>query len=214
MITKHYFPTRIFIDMLDAETASRLNTALLKLVREDRQNDPRGLRRSSYAELGGWHSQAMLHKNPAYADLLAYVHRCGELISESSGYDPRYSLQVDTMWSIINPHGATNMAHIHPGSLWSGVYYIQAPKGCGNISFTDPRTANVMSAAIYNPDKPRIQETKTKITLTPEPGKIVIFPSWLYHAVAPNIAQGKDEEADRVIISFNINQRFIENNKV
>jgi uncharacterized protein (TIGR02466 family) len=206
-ITNH-FPTRIFTDKLEPDVASGLNKTLLDLVRADRMNDPGGLSRSNHRGQGGWHSQTKLHQDPAYAELLDHIHRCGAYISEISGYDPRYALQVTTMWSIINAPGASNLAHIHPGSLWSGVYYIQAPQNCGRIAFTDPRTANVMDAPVYNSDKLRPSDTKTKIFVNPEPGKILIFPGWLYHAVDPNMAIETGPDAERVIISFNFVQQY------
>ena len=35
---------------------------------------------------------------------------------------------------------------------------------------------------------------------------MLIFPSWLYHSVAPNMAQAAGPESDRVIVSFNMEQ--------
>ena len=72
------------------------------------------------------------------------------------------------MWSIINPPGSANRAHIHPGCTWSGVYYIQAPEGCGNIEFIDPRTENLMHQPRYVPNKKRPKHCWTKVNLTPE----------------------------------------------
>ena len=101
------------------------------------------------------------------------------------------------MWSIINPPGSANRAHIHPGCTWSGVYYIQTPAGCGNIEFIDPRTENLMQQPRYVPNKKRPKHCWTKANITPKPGRMLIFPSWLYHAVAPNLSEeiGRDEPA-------------------
>ena len=43
------------------------------------------------------------------------------------------------MWANINMRYSHNRNHVHPGALWSGVYYIQTPKDSGRIWFTDPR---------------------------------------------------------------------------
>ena len=51
------------------------------------------------------------------------------------------------MWSIINVPGSFNRSHIHPDCLWSGVYYVQAPEGAGQIEFTEPRTQNMVRTA-------------------------------------------------------------------
>ena len=48
------------------------------------------------------------------------------------------------MWSNINPPGGMNRAHQHPNSLWSGVYYIKAPKNSGHLKIDDPRSSAAM----------------------------------------------------------------------
>ena len=35
---------------------------------------------------------------------------------------------------------------------------------------------------------------------------MIIFPSWLYHAVDTNTSKAEGEDAYRVIVSFNLNQ--------
>jgi uncharacterized protein (TIGR02466 family) len=183
MIVKNFFPTTIFSDSLAPDRAAALNSRLLELIRGERDRDPKGTPKSTYRQLGSWHSHTKLHKEPEYAEILEIIQGYAAFISQTKGYDPQHVLKVTTMWSIINPPGGSNMAHVHPGGLWSGVYYIQAPENCGRISFIDPRTANVMQAPVYDADRPRESDTKTKVFITPEAGKIVIFPSWLYHAV-------------------------------
>jgi uncharacterized protein (TIGR02466 family) len=208
MIVKNYFPTRIFTDTLVPEQAASLNARLLDLIRAERGRDPAGTPKSTYRELGSWHSHTHLHKEPEYAEILEFIQKSAAFVSDTNGYDPRYMLKVTTMWSIINPPGGSNMSHVHPGCVWSGVYYLQAPEKSGNISFIDPRTPNVMQDVRYDEKQPRKVENKTKISIMPEAGKIVIFPSWLYHGVAPNMSDKTGIDAERVIISFNLSQRL------
>ena len=42
--------------------------------------------------------------------------------------------------------------------------------------------------------------------LEPTPGRMVIFPAWLYHAVDTNMSKEQGRAADRIILSFNVNQ--------
>ena len=110
------------------------------------------------------------------------------------------------MWSIINPPGSSNRAHVHPGCLWSGVYYIQAPEGAGNIEFIEPRTPHLMNQPKYQPKSKRGKENWTKVRFEPTAGRMLVFPSWLYHAVDPNVAKEAGRKAHRIIVSFNLNQ--------
>ena len=88
----------------------------------------------------------------------------------------------------------------------SGVYYVQAPRNSGRIEFIDPRTQNLMSPVKYIPDTKRPQICWTKVQYEPVAGRMLIFPSWLYHSVRPNRSKAKGKDADRIIVSFNLSQ--------
>jgi uncharacterized protein (TIGR02466 family) len=49
------------------------------------------------------------------------------------------------MWANINPPGGFNRAHIHPNSLWSGVYYVKTPKNCGHLKVRRPKICSMIS---------------------------------------------------------------------
>ena len=61
------------------------------------------------------------------------------------------------MWANINPPGGYNAPHIHPNSLFSGVYYIKAPKNSGNLVCNDPRPG----VQLNMPARKRRSTTKT-----------------------------------------------------
>lgn len=199
-----YFPTLIF--RFDVPDAPALNDRLLSLIHAEREKDQRGIEKSNYRQLGGWHSRDDLHKAPAYGEFIGVVDAACGSISRELGYHRSYSLRMGTMWSIINPPGASNLAHIHPGCLWSGVYYVQAPENSGQIVFTDPRTENVMRKPRYIPKQSAPKHCWTKVNFTPAPGMMLVFPSWLYHSVKPNLSREEEGQCDRIIISFNLSQ--------
>lgn len=199
-----YFPTLIFqIDLPDPEP---FNQRLLSTIYAERDRDQKGIERSNIAALGGWHSHNELHKQPEYADMVRLISNATSRISEDQGYHENFHFKIGTMWSIINPPGSSNRAHVHPGCLMSGVYYIQAPAGAGNIEFIEPRTAHLMNQPRYASKTKRAKENWTKVRFDPIPGRMIIFPSWLYHAVDTNEAKEEGEKANRIIISFNLNQ--------
>ena len=200
-----YFPTLVYSARL--HDASAMNKEILAAINEEREKDQKGIERSNFRSLGGWHSQNNLHKNPKFKRLTNRTHKLLAGISENLGYDSNTRLEITTMWSIANPPGSSNRAHVHPGALWSGVYYVQAPEGAGQIDFTDPRTVQIMNSPTFIPNKRRKTECWSKVKVKPVPGKILFFPSWLYHSVDPNLAEGDGPESERIIISFNINQK-------
>tara|TARA_B100000965_G_C19475586_1_gene706100 strand:+ start:403 stop:1041 length:639 start_codon:yes stop_codon:yes gene_type:complete len=99
-------------------------------------------------------------------------------------------------WVNFNPPGAFNHRHHHTDNviLFSGVYYLRVPPKSGRIIFHDPRglTINSMADARYFGTEP-------EVTIDPQPGMIVYFPSWLEHEVENN-----EGDSERVSIAFNI----------
>lgn len=199
-----YFPTLVYSTKL--HDAEEMNKEILAAIYEERDKDSKGIERSNYRSLGGWHSHNNLHKDDKFKRLTNRIHSVLGGINTNLGYNSARHLRVSTMWSITNPPLSSNRAHIHPGALWSGVYYVQTPEGAGAIDFTDPRVVMIMNSASFIPNKRRKTECWTKVKVKPVAGKMLIFPSWLYHSVEPNLAEGTGDEAERVIISFNINQ--------
>lgn len=189
-----HFPTNIYQTTL--EDPAPLNAALMRSIAAARGQDPAGIERSNFAEIGGWHSGTNLHLDPEYMRLAQIIRAFGAEIAKDQGYAARLRLDISAMWAITNAPGASNQAHIHSGALWSGVYYIQAEDRAGDIEFTDPRTANLMRQPIFDaqPD-----HAKGLVRYAPTPGRMLVFPSWLYHAVRPNLSG-----SERVIISFNL----------
>jgi uncharacterized protein (TIGR02466 family) len=203
-VRTNYFPTMIY--QYDVENSQPLNRALLDLTYAERERDQAGVNKSNTAELGSWHSATNLHKKPEYQALLTEVDSALSLISQELSYAKDHVLKVTTMWSIINPPGNGNRAHVHPNSLWSGVYYVQAPERAGKIEFIDPRTIMIMNQPKYETKKKRPRDCWTKVNYKPVPGRMVIFPAWLYHGVDTNVSKEQGRAADRIIVSFNINQ--------
>jgi uncharacterized protein (TIGR02466 family) len=202
-VRKDYFPTLIY--QYDVPNCESLNKTLLDLTYAERESGV-AVNKSNTAELGSWHSATNLHKNPAYDAILTEINSALSRISDELHYAKDHALKVTTMWSIINPPGNGNRAHVHPNSLWSGVYYIQAPENAGQIEFVDPRTVIIMNQPKYENKKKRPREVWAKVNFKPTPGRMVIFPAWLYHGVDTNLSKEKGRAGDRVIISFNINQ--------
>lgn len=204
LIREAYFSTFVFFrDLPDAAVS---NEALLAAIRAEKVADQVGITRSNEPGLGGWHSQNALHQRPEVSWLTDHIQEFSAEIASSLGYHPGCPLMIDNMWSVINPPGSSNRAHIHPNSLWSGVYYVQVPQNGGRISFVDPRTAQLMQQPLFDPTRARTADTWVDVYYEPIPGRLILFPSWLYHSVEPNLTTQTGDAGERVIISFNLYQ--------
>lgn len=99
------------------------------------------------------------------------------------------------LWININYQGSYNLQHIHPGSVLSGVFYVQIPKDSGNIVFEPSSERDFILKTITKQNNKFNWGT---IEYTPLPGKLLIFPSWIQHQVSPSLSP-----EERISIAFN-----------
>lgn len=190
-----WFATPVHISRTDALVAHHAEwlAAIYGL-----QNDAPGISRSN---AGGWHSGTELHQHAAFATLGAAVQEAATHMAVEMSIDlDTHQLTLAEMWANINPPGASNHAHVHPGACLSGAYYIRVPKNSGSISFYDPVAARAIAPLPVTAEGP---DTSPTISIEPAVGTMLLFPAWLQHGVGHNAS-----EADRVSVSFNIRLRL------
>ena len=159
-------------------------------------NKDKGIRRTN---VKGWHSTTNMANLPEYRKLVNMLFACQKTIYDQEHYESEPYL--GNMWANVNPPGGMNRAHQHPNSLWSGVYYIKAPKNCGNLKIDDPRS----SAAMCRPRQKEGEKPSRlfrEIQYEPIAGRCIMFPSWLMHCVDPN-----ESNDIRISVSFNFLQK-------
>lgn len=102
-------------------------------------------------------------------------------------------LRISSMWANVMPQGAHHSFHLHPHSVISGTYYLQVPKGSSSLQLEDPRLSRRMAAP------PLLEKTiQNHYSLSPQPGDLVLFESWLRHQVPT-----QKVKQERISISFN-----------
>jgi len=172
------------------------NDALLEYCYKIRE---RSLGRD-FSNIGGWQSDNLDLKDKELQpfieelknNIMSYINQCG--------FKTDLKYKLDNIWININEYKDHNKPHIHPGCLFSGVYYLKTPDNCGNIVFNHPA-----DSLQYDWKKDLIKETMpnncSEWFLPVQKEKMFLFPSWLYHYVMPNLNQ----KEDRISLAFNIN---------
>jgi uncharacterized protein (TIGR02466 family) len=133
------------------------------------------------------------YRSPTFATLQKKIDREVVKFQKTLGFQlkPR-ELQMRTCWINIMSPLAQHSLYIHPLGVISGTYYLQADPHSGDFQIEDPRLPRMMACP------PR--RGGVHATLKPVPGNLVLFESWLHHAVLP----GKSMKGqDRVSVSFN-----------
>ena len=156
-----------------------------------RQRSSTGIARSNIL---GWHSDTSM------LDWGCEGARYTSDIAAPQGQS-RYEMGME-MWANVSPSGASNEMHCHPGSFWSASFYVDDggdPKE-GQFVAQDPRFPTIRMAApdlVFMDGNGERQLSQHRIQ--PEPGKLVIFPSWMMHAVRPHYGA-----RDRISVAMNI----------
>ena len=166
-------------------------------------------------EVVGWSSphdmSMMTWAGKIMEDLLTPVIEVATRATEFSerapaltGKQPRW--QVVETWANVQHKGGTNAVHPHPGTFWSGVYYVDvgdiAKDGGvgGELQLFDPRGClPTMLAPFLRYAVRELYDAGKSISLTPEAGTCVLFPGWLSHSVA--LYRG---EQPRISVAFNL----------
>jgi uncharacterized protein (TIGR02466 family) len=192
MFRELYFPTPIYIADIKHPTLNQeLERDIVAWANKDK-----GINRTN---INGWHSETNMSELPEYRKLVKLLYESQRTIYEQEHLDSEPYL--GNMWANINPPGGMNRAHIHPNSLWSGVYYIKAEPNSGHLKIDDPRAAASMCRPRQKPGQSPVRLWR-ETHFEPKAGRLIMFPSWLTHAVDPN-----ESNDIRISVSFNFMQK-------
>ncbi|MDA9697929.1 TIGR02466 family protein [Candidatus Pelagibacter sp.] len=189
-----FFPVPVFEQRL--ENYKDLNPQLENFIYDLKKNNPEGQKRSN---AGGWHSPFfnINESEPVKKLISSFTKSLPEIMTEHMGWRiNKDKITILDMWSVVNKKNTFNVQHSHPNSLLSAAYYVKAKKNSGNIKFFDPKEMKTM----YHPPIQKFNEISAEIIkIEPEEGKLLLFPSYLNHAVEENLS-----DEDRIVISFNL----------
>jgi uncharacterized protein (TIGR02466 family) len=199
---RELFATRVYEASLARERGfdafnAELEEACLSLAEEDTAG------RAWCRERGykGYTSYASLNDLPTrmsvFSELKRRLDRHAAAFTEKLAFDLGGGrLKLDSLWVNVLKPGGVHSGHIHPHSVLSGTIYVATPPGAAGLRLEDPRLAMMMAAPPRAEDAP--EALRTFVTLTPEPGTLYLWESWLRHEVPANAAKSA-----RISVSFN-----------
>jgi len=151
----------------------------------------------------------LTHEHPAITWLRQCINKTAVDYLQRAGLDYPVDWTLHG-WANINRLGDYHDLHNHPHSYLSGTYYVAMPSqkaqignrndlSPGAISFYDPRPQANMTAIRGD------AQIAAQYTIDPQPGMILMWPSFLLHLVHPNLTHQK-----RISISFNLMLKWSE----
>ena len=191
------------IQQFDVNDFDEMQNQLIDYVYKMREKDPVG---NSISNRGGWQSKSFSVVNEDDILHLFLINYLSEFLAIKKSV----SIKADA-WVNINKPGDYNVKHNHPFCNLAGVLWIKCSENCGNIEFENPNLFQTYmeSSDIDSKKKGEIDyytndfNIKSNIYPTyyfnPTEGRMIVFPSYLYHYVQEN-----KSNQDRISVSFNI----------
>ena len=189
MIREEFFPTNVYGKDIQLD-----NNKLAQDIINWSNQDP-GVAKTN---VKGWHSTTDMATKPEYQPLANELMIMSKDIFKEEWLDREPVL--GNMWANINPKEGSNQPHIHPNSLFSGVYYVKSNPQAGRLKIYDPRPGIQMVMPIRKEGQPP-KHLWRDANLDPVTGRLIMFPAWLWHSVEPN-----QSDELRISVSFNFIQ--------
>jgi len=206
MAVRPLFVTQLYeASLTQARDFASLNADLADACRMLAKEDQAGRAWCRETGYGGYTSYASLDDLPrratAFAMLKTRLDRHAAAFAKDLALDLGGGrLRLDSLWVNVLRPGAAHSGHIHPHSVISGTVYVTVPKGASALKLEDPRLPLMMAAPPRRDDAP--EAARSFVYLTPRPGTLYMWESWLRHEVPANRAR-----TERISISFNYGWR-------
>jgi len=181
-----WFPKSILL--VDDLLLDRLSTYSLVLEKIFQNNSTN---RNNFLKVDTLHdTDFRLENHPEFQDLIEVISTFSKVYADKLGF--RRTLEIKNIWANISYKNDYLLPHVHPNSIISGAFYVEAPEESG-INFFD----NVNSM-FDDAEKPNNLSYK-HCTYECKPGRLLLFKSDFLHGTT------NQPEGRKIVISFNIN---------
>ena len=197
---KQLFPTPLVMATLPPDIVANIKRDLVPIILQKSKREAT----KNITNIGGWQSDTRITEWGGES-VRIIVNALLELIEQNTMnlLNPSFALNTKWIvngWANVNRQGHYNVPHLHAGSYWSAIYYVQIDdtEG-GELEITDPRGAlPIMAQPQLRYSAPECRSCGGFELHQPQNGQCLLFPSWLTHAVRPYKGQGT-----RISLAFN-----------
>ena len=150
----------------------------------------------------------MLLTDPKFADVRHAIH------SEMSNYvfnvlcvdEEHTRLDCNRSWSMYHRTLDFAQQHCHENCLWSGILYTKMPEQGGGLTLTKESLRHTWMTPSLKPRLKKSNELNAnEMTISPQAGTLVIFPSFTFHGTPPNLS---NEDRLNVVVNYSVKGTF------
>ena len=201
MSLRPLFVTQVYeADLAATPGFDAFNAELAEACRSLAQDDHAGRAWCRDKAYRGYTSYGSLNdlpqRMPEFAELKRHLDRHALAYARALNFDLARKPKLDNLWVNILKPGGGHTGHIHPHAFLSGTVYVEVPDGASALKLEDPRLPMMMARPPVAADAP--EADRPFVYLSPRPGTVLMWESWLRHEVPTNAAK-----AERISVSFN-----------
>lgn len=190
-----FFPTVVqTVEIAEAEQLKKDVTKGIETIRASEPNSiPDSWSCDLYTTIG---APTTLFQHKEFSGLGKIIMREANNFANTLELDTeKHPLRVTECWVNIYGEGHAQEVHQHANSVISGIYYVKAPEGSGELLFHSPYHDTML-------DPPTLRASEINIPMVsfiPKEGMMVLFRSYVKHSVRPTKGN-----AERISIAFNL----------
>lgn len=139
-----------------------------------------------------------LHLRLEYPELMSWIREQVINYWRAMQYSRFVTPEIVHMWSNLTPKGGNIIQHNHSPFEIAGSFYVDASPDQGCLVLVDPNELIRGRLPYYDSQESKQGRFFFDHVVEPRPGKLVLFPGWLYHKTQKNPSNDP-----RVVIGLN-----------
>jgi len=140
-----------------------------------------------------------LHQRTKQQEIITWIQGHIKEYWKELGYTKFHTPEIKHMWANLTPKGGNIIHHNHSPFEIAGSFYVNATPDMGCIAMIDPIEVIRGRLPIYEDPESKQGRYFFDHVEPPAPGKLVLFPGWLYHKTQPNPG-----DKERIVMGMNI----------
>ena len=185
----------IFCNFIARDFININNDKIVDFCYDRFKNNPFVERNTTQKSNQTWFTEQDLNQEPLKELFDIFNVKVNEL-HQQLGFDKDSFQIINQSWATLNNSVYTSKPHTHPDSFFTGVYYVKAIPTNSPLEFITPIGAH---PHVINRNVSEYNNINSSTYLEyPSSGKLIIFPSWLYHYVGNDVCT-----SDRISIALN-----------